>query len=131
MDGHVQMRKCSQIQNACAHACTECRREMGGGGGHLMGAPTNRKDGLWGQWWAKLPWVLEWQGQTGGSKCNAIWLEVEGGTCGRAKRCRGEVGGGGGRPKREPAPPKEGPLERGWRGGTPVGGLNSGPHWSK
>src|SRR5260221_13632063 len=36
------------------------------------------KDGLWGQWWAKLPQVLEWQGWTGGSKCGMIWLECQG-----------------------------------------------------
>src|SRR6266481_2565365 len=59
-------------ERAHAHACTECWREMGGGGGHLMGAPTNQKDGLWGQWWAKLPQVLEWQGRTGRSKCSTI-----------------------------------------------------------
>ena len=52
-----------------------------------MGAPTNQKDGLWGQWWAKLPWVLEWQGQTGGSKCGAIWPEMEVGTVGRIVLC--------------------------------------------
>src|SRR5260221_1319703 len=36
------MPKCGRIRNACACTCTECRREMGGGGGHLMGAPTNQ-----------------------------------------------------------------------------------------
>src|SRR6266481_4015900 len=41
-DGCVQMWKCGQIWNTCACACTECQREMGGGGGHLMGAPTNQ-----------------------------------------------------------------------------------------
>src|SRR5260370_15792036 len=75
----------------CTHACAcmECWREMGGGGGHLMGAPTNQKDGLWGQWWAKLPWVLEWQGWMGGSKCSAIWPEMEVGTCTQVKCCWG------------------------------------------
>src|SRR5258708_24777998 len=76
-------------EHACMCTCTECRREMGGGGGHLMGAPTNQKDGLWGQWWAKLPWVLEWQGQMGRSKCGVIWLEMEVGTCTQVKHCRG------------------------------------------
>src|SRR5258708_16199173 len=86
MDGHVQMQKCGQIQNMHVCACTECWREMGGGG-HLMGAPTNQKDGLWGQWWAKLPWVLEWQGWTGRSKCSMIWLEMERGASVQAKTC--------------------------------------------
>src|SRR6266446_1295573 len=87
MDGHIQMRKCGWIRNACVCACMECRREMGGGGGHLMGAPTNWKDGLWGQWWAKLPQVLEWQGQMGGSKCGMIWPEMEVGNCIQMRRC--------------------------------------------
>src|SRR5260221_11391979 len=102
------MWKCGRIQNACAHACMECRREMGGGGGHLMGAPTNRKDGLWGQWWAKLPRVLEWQGQMGRSKCSAIWPEMEVGACTQAKNCWGKLGGGGGPPMRGPASQKKG-----------------------
>src|SRR5258707_11885208 len=89
MDGCIQMRKCGRIRNACARACTECWREMGGGGRHLMGAPTNWKDGLWGQWWAKLPRVLEWQGQTGGSKCSTIWPEMEVGVCAQVKHCQG------------------------------------------
>src|SRR5258708_22411958 len=96
MDRCIQMWKCGRIRNACAHACTECWREMGGGGGHLMGAPTNQKDGLWGQWWAKLPRVLEWQGRMGGSKCSTIWLEMEVGVCACAKQCRGELESGGG-----------------------------------
>src|SRR5258708_28302097 len=96
MDGHIQMRKCGWIWNACACTCTECRREMGGGGGHLMGAPTNQKDGLWGQWWAKLPRVLEWQGQTGRAKWSTIWLGMEVGACQQAKCCWGERGRGGG-----------------------------------
>src|SRR5258706_16468017 len=102
------MWKCSQIQNVCACACTECWREMGGGGGHLMGAPTNRKDGLWGQWWAKLPRVLEWQGWMGGSKCSAIWLEMEGGACARVKHCQGELESGGGPPMSVSASQKKG-----------------------
>src|SRR5258707_7240850 len=85
------MRKCGRIRNTRARACTECQREMGGGGGHLMGAPTNQKDGLWGQWWAKLPRVLEWQGWMGGSKCGAIWPEMEVGMCAQVKHCRGEL----------------------------------------
>src|SRR5258707_15489039 len=93
------MRKCGQIQNMHAHACTECRREMGGGGGHLMGAPTNRKDGLWGRWWAKLPQVLEWQGGMGRSKCGTIWAEMEGGAGIGAKHCWGQLERGGGRPR--------------------------------
>src|SRR5260221_1299722 len=96
MDGCIQMQKCGRIRNACAHTCTECQREMGGGGGHLMGAPTNQKGGLWGQWWAKLPWVLEWQGWTGRSKCGMIWLEMEVGMCVQAKHCPRELEGGGG-----------------------------------
>src|SRR5258706_15115882 len=108
------MRKCGRIWNVCVHACTECQREMGGGGGHLMGAPTNWKDGLWGQWWAKLPQVLEWQGQTGGSKCSMIWPEMEGGTCMQAKHCWGELERGGGPPMRGPASQKKGPWGQGW-----------------
>src|SRR5260221_6368939 len=89
MDRCIQMWKCGWIQNACTCACTECQREIGGGGGHLMGAPINRKDGLCGQWWAKLARVLEWQGWMGGSKCSAIWLEMEVGMWVQAKCCRG------------------------------------------
>src|SRR5258708_14739273 len=100
--GHVQMRKCGQIRNTCARACTECRREMGGGGGHLMGAPTNWKDGLWGQGWAKLPWVLEGQGQTGRAKCSTISLVMEGGVCTQSKDCRGELESAGVAPTRLP-----------------------------
>ena len=79
--GQTDASKCGNAAGFGVHACMECQREMGGGGGHLMGAPTNWKDGLWGQWWAKLPWVLEWQGQMGGSKCGVIWPEMEVGTC--------------------------------------------------
>src|SRR5258706_13493296 len=81
------MRKCGRIQNACTHACTECRREMGGGGGHLMGAPTKQKDGLWGQWWAKLPQGMEWQGKTVGNQYGArpLWLVVS--SCSRMANC--------------------------------------------
>src|SRR5260221_7936870 len=103
MDGHVPMWQCGRIRNTCARACTECRREMGGGGGHLMGAPTNRKDGLWGQWWAKLPQVLEWQGWTGRSKCSTIWLEMEVGAWARGKSCWGELEGVGWPPTSVPA----------------------------
>src|SRR5260221_12257202 len=109
MDGHVQMRKCGRIRNTCMCACTECRREMGGGGGHLMGAPTNWKDGLWGQWWAKLPWVLEWQGWTGGGECKVILVEMVGGGGGGGKSFRGGVGGGGGAAIDVAAPPEKGP----------------------
>src|SRR5260221_11825313 len=104
MDGHVQMWKCSRIRNVRVCACTECQREMGGGGGHLMVAPNNWKDGLWGWWWAKLPQVLEWQGWMGGSKCSAIWLEVEGGMCAQAKHGQGELERIGGPSKRWPTP---------------------------
>src|SRR5258707_12778689 len=93
MDRCIQMWKCGRIKNACAHACTECRREMGGGGGHLMGAPTNRKDGLWGQWWAKLPWVLEWQGQTGGRQWHGIWVARAVGTSAWGERWPGTMEG--------------------------------------
>ena len=89
MDRHVQMWQCSQIWNVCTHTCMECQREMGGGGGHFMGAPTNQKDSLWGWWWAKLPWVLEWQGQMGRSKCSMIWPEMEVGACMQVKHCQG------------------------------------------
>ena len=41
---------------------------VGDGKGRRRGCTMT--DGLW---WAKLPWVLEWQGQTGGSKCGTIW----------------------------------------------------------
>src|SRR5258705_12134583 len=101
------MRKCGRIWNTHVCTCMECQREMGGGGGHLMGAPTNQKDGLWGQWWAKLPWVLEWQGWTGRSKCSAIWVGKEGGTCAPVKACWGWVGSGGGPPIERPASPKK------------------------
>src|SRR5260221_13782231 len=97
------MRKCGRIRNMCACTCTECQREMGGGGGHLMDAPTNWKDGLWGQWWATLPWVLEWQGWPGGATCRAIWLEREAGTGRGGKNCRGWLESGGGPPMSEPA----------------------------
>src|SRR5258707_4417269 len=86
---NAEMRPDSECMHACT--CTECWREMGGGGGHLMGAPTNWKDGLWGQWWAKLPQVLEWQGRMGRSKCGAIWPEMEVGMCVRVKHCWGEL----------------------------------------
>src|SRR5258705_11826222 len=114
MDGHIQMRKCGQIRNTC----TECWREMGGGGGHLMGTPTNQKDGLWGQWWAKLPQVLEWQGQMGRAKCRVIWPEMEGGMGTQGKCCQGELGGGGGAPKDVRAPQKKGPWGQGVSGVT-------------
>src|SRR5258708_19596313 len=88
----------------------ECWRGMGGGGGHLMGAPTNQKDGLWGQWWAKLPWVLEWQGWTGGSKCGAIWLGWGGGRLPGGNVARGRLGGGVGLPMTSPPPQKQAPF---------------------
>src|SRR5260370_41347251 len=87
-------------EHACMRACMECQREMGGGGEHLMGAPTNWKDGLLGWWWAKLPWVLEWQGQTGRAKCGIIWPEMEVGKCMEREHCWGELERGGGPPKR-------------------------------
>src|SRR5258705_13886001 len=108
------MRKCGWIRNACTRACTECRREMGGGGGHLMGAPTNRKDGLWGQWWAKLPQVLEWQGRTGGGKIRANWVVGGGGTGRWGENCWGGGGGGGGGPKGGGGSPKKKRLGGGW-----------------
>src|SRR5258708_32070261 len=37
---NAEMRPDSECVHMCA--CTECWREMGGGGGHLMGAPTNQ-----------------------------------------------------------------------------------------
>src|SRR5258706_3419470 len=114
------MWKCSQIQNAHVHACMECQREMGGGGGHLMGAPTNWKDGLWGQWWAKLPQVLEWQGWTGGCQSSTNLPEMGGGGCGQAKKCHGELGGGGGAPHSVAASPNKGPCGQRWKQGTPT-----------
>src|SRR5258708_23418940 len=105
MDGCIQMWKCGWIRNACMHACTECRREMGGGGGHLMGAPTNRKDGLWGQWWAKLPRVLEWQGWTGGGKSKRARGGGGGGGRGTGEHIPGELRGGGGAPRQGAPPP--------------------------
>src|SRR5258707_12318765 len=89
-----QMRPNAEMRPDSECACTECWREMGGGGGHLMGAPTNRKDGLWGQWWAKLPRVLEWQGWMGGSKCSVIWPEMEVRMCALGKHSRGYVESG-------------------------------------
>src|SRR5258706_10199874 len=105
---NAEMRPDSECMHTCT--CMECQREMGGGGGHLMGAPTNQKDGLWGQWWAKLPQVLEWQVQMGGAKCSTIWAEMEGGMCTRAKNCPGELERGGGPPMRGSASPKKGLL---------------------
>src|SRR5258707_12527642 len=113
------MQKCGWIRNACARACTECQREMGGGGGHLMGAPTNRKDGLWGQWWAKLPRVLEWQGWTGGAEKRAKWAGGGGGTIAPRKKLPGGVGGGGGGANRWAASPKKRRWGGGWSGGRP------------
>src|SRR5258707_5050330 len=113
------MRKCSRIRNACMCTCMECQREMGGGGGHLVGAPTNWKDGLWGQWWAKLPRVLEWQGRTGGVKSTAQWLGKGGGALNVEEQCWGEVGGGGGAPIQVAASPKKWLPWRGVSGGQP------------
>src|SRR5260370_23983123 len=113
------MRKCGRIRNACACACTECQREMGGGGGHLMGAPTNQKDGLWGQWWAKLPRVLEWQGRTGGAKIRAAWPGMEGGARAAGEQCRGGAVSGGEAPPGGAAPPQKGAMGPWCNGVTP------------
>src|SRR5258708_33164927 len=98
MDGqarpNVAVQPGSEQERGCRCSVEYCRRLMGGGG-HIMGAPTNWKDGLWGQW-AKLPRVLEWQGRTGGAKCSMIWPEMEVGMCMKAKHCRGELESGGG-----------------------------------
>src|SRR5260221_9253058 len=123
---NAEMRPDSECMHT--HTCMECWREMGGGGGHLMGAPTNWKDGLWGQWWAKLPQVLEWQGWTGGSKCSMIWPEMEVGACVQAKMLPGVAGEWWWASNECASLPKEGPLgpvlkrghSRRWvmRGGT-------------
>src|SRR5260221_14068254 len=98
MDGqahpNVAVQPGSEQVRGCRCSVEYCRRLMGGGG-HIMGAPTNWKDGLGGRW-AKLPRVLEWKGQMGGSKCGVNWLELEGGTFAKAKHWSGVLCGGGG-----------------------------------
>src|SRR5258708_39109819 len=110
MDGwarpNVAVQPGSEQEHGCRCSVEYCRRLMGGGG-HIMGAPTNWKDGLWGRW-AKLPRVLEWQGQMGRSKCGVIWLEMGVGTCAQGKHCWGERERGGGAPMSGPDAQKKG-----------------------
>src|SRR5258707_12717827 len=107
MDGwarpNVAVQPGSEQEHGCRCSVEYCRRLMGGGG-HIMGAPTNWKDGLWGRW-AKLPWVLEWQGWTGGCKSGG---GLRGGGEGVGQWGEKRPGGGGrgcGRPSRRTEAP--------------------------